>query len=71
MTTESAPEDVKKSPLGEKLTVFDGPSCPYRLYKMCPLRKSQIFTVESKDDESRYLPLGWKAIWVTLSLAAS
>ena len=31
MTTESAPDEVKKSPLGEKLTVFAEPSWPYKL----------------------------------------
>ena len=32
--TESFPEVLKKSPLGEKLTVLAGPSWPYRLYRM-------------------------------------
>jgi hypothetical protein len=53
ITTESAPDEVKKSPLGEKLTVFAEPSWPYKLYRMWPCLRSQILTVESADDDRR------------------
>lgn len=53
ITTESAPDEVKKSPLGEKLTVFALPSWPYKLYNIWPCLRSQILTVESADAERR------------------
>jgi len=53
ITTESAPDEVKKSPPGEKLTVFADPSCPNKLYKICPFLRSHIFTVESREEDSR------------------
>jgi len=34
ITTESDPPVVKKSPHGEKATDYDGPSCPYNVYKI-------------------------------------
>jgi len=53
LTMASAPDEVKKSPPGEKLHVVEEPSCPYNEYRMWPYLKSQIFTVESEDADSR------------------
>ena len=58
MTTESLPPVVKKSPHGEKAAEVDAPSCPYKVYKICPCLRSHIFKVESLLLERRYLPFG-------------
>jgi len=71
ITTESDPPVVKKSPHGEKATDYDGPSCPYNVYKIWPYLKSQIFRVESLLQDNKYLPLGWKSISLTSLLCAS